>query len=104
MEMLSVQTATLLLVLPQLCELHASLLLRIFMACNFVFGLAFLNTCEIAAVLKPLVVHCVGHNLYNFNLCISFFLLELQCIIEGAYQQCWRVVGNLDVCRCKAYL
>lgn len=78
-------------------------LLRIFMACNF-FWLEFLNTSEIAAVLKPLVVRCVGHSLCYFNLCISFFLLELQCIIEGACRQCWRVVGDLYVCRCKAYL
>lgn len=40
---------------------------------------------EITATLKSLVVHCAGHNLYNFNLCISFFLLELQCITEGAF-------------------
>lgn len=78
-------------------------LLRIFMACNF-FWLESLSTSEIAAVLKPLVVHCVGHSLCYFNLCISFFLLELQCIIEGACRQCWRVVGDLYVCRCKAYL
>lgn len=40
---------------------------------------------EIAAVLRPLVVHCAGHNLYSFNLCISFSLRELQCIMEGAF-------------------
>lgn len=54
------------------------------MACNFLW-LEFLNMSEIAAVLKSLVVHCAGHNLYNFNLCISFFLLELQCIIGETF-------------------
>lgn len=57
---------------------------------------------EIAAVLKSLVVHCAGHDLYSSNLCISFFLLELQCVIEGAFRQRWSVVGYLDVCRCKS--
>lgn len=77
-------------------------LLRIFMACNF-FLLEFLNMSKTAAVLKSLGVHCAAHNLYSFNLCASFSLLELQCIVEGAFPWCWRVVGYLGVCRCKAY-
>lgn len=53
------------------------------MACSFLW-LEFLNMSKIAAGLESLVVHCAGHNLCNFNLCICF-LLELQCVIEGAF-------------------
>lgn len=49
------------------------------MACRFLW-LEILNMGEIASVLKYLVVYCVGHSPYNFNLCISFFILELQCV------------------------
>lgn len=103
-EMLSVQTATLLLVLPQLCELHASL------CWGFSWHVIFLDwSCkvwerEIVSVLKFWVVYYVGlifTNPYNFNLCTSVFLLQLQEIMEWAFQQCQRVVGTwkFDVCR-----
>ena len=60
-EMLSVQTAMLLLVLPQLCELHASLCWGFSWHVNF-FGWSLkIWEREITTVLKSLVVYCVGH-------------------------------------------
>lgn len=94
-EMLSVQTATLLLVLPQLCELHASLCWGFSWHVIF-FWLELRSMRERNCYCFKIIyyVEPIFTNPYNFNLCSSVFLLQLQDIMEWAFQQCQRVVGN----------